>query len=114
MSTGGTLVYVPDDALAWTPAELVERAEDGSAVVRLHTIDGVPRPGATANLKPDSPISLQNDGSDGRPEKEPASDLTTLGHLHEASILYNLRKRHSSLQPYTYVWHGAAWVRLCK
>jgi myosin heavy subunit len=99
--SGGTLVYVPDDALAWTPAELVERAEDGSAVVRLHTIEGVPRSAATVTLKPDSPISLQNVGSDGRPEKDPAADLTTLGHLHEASILYNLRKRHGSLQPYT-------------
>ena len=99
----GTLVYVPDDTLAWSPAELIERTSDGSAVIRLHTIDGAPRPGSngTITLKPESPISLQNVGSDGRPEATPASDLTTLGHLHEASILYNLRKRHGNLQPYT-------------
>ena len=104
MAAAGTLVYVPDKALAWCPAELIERSEDGGAVVRLHTVDGQQRPtDETLTLMAEAPTPLQNVASDGRPEAAGAPDLTALGHLHEASILYNLRKRHGDLQPYTSV-----------
>jgi myosin heavy subunit len=97
----GTLVYVPDEALTWAPAELVSQTE-GGVVVRLHTVDGRLRSnGEPYELNKDTEIVLQNTGPDGSPDNSPVPDLTTLGHLHEASILYSLRSRHEKLIPYT-------------
>lgn len=98
----GSLVYIPDEKLTWAPAELLSRSED-VVQVRVHNVNGRPKQGEGSEivLKADTEVVLQNVGSDGMPDQTVVSDLTSLGHLHEASILYSLRRRHGELVPYT-------------
>ena len=102
-----TKVYVPDDAAVWLPAEVVEaNGEEVTVdVVRAREDEDVTK-GATERLdlilhaslfKDASELPLQNDDVEFG-----AEDMTTLDYLHEAGVLYNLRRRYFLKLPYTF------------
>lgn len=97
-----TLVYVPDSSIEWAPAELVEKSEDDNSItVKLFDVNGKLILSSQTLSNVETP--LQNLDKFGKPDVGCVDDLTDLGHLHEASILYSLRRRHQQNHPYTYV-----------
>lgn len=98
-------VYVRSKEEAWVPARLLQVKGD-EATVQV----GVSRAGQrssssferwTVNLKdyPNHALPLQNCNAGGT--LQPVPDMIDLPHLHEAAILFNLKARHASKQPYT-------------
>ena len=99
--TDGSFVFVRDEALVWTPARQLSKSNE-EIEVQLLSVDGRLRSnGESFRLTSDAEVLLQNLGSDGQPDQGLIPDLTILGHLHEASILYSIRRRHEQLIPYT-------------
>lgn len=122
-------VYIQDDAYSWLPARVVERKKDGDVEVAITLSENwhattVLSPNSTvldleeAQFRPgvDIPViyrtvdlsdydrgelPLQN--IDSRGNFLGKRDMADLPFLHEAAILYNLKQRHSNLQPYTRV-----------
>jgi len=100
MPSASTLVYVPDAANEWAPAEVLGQTAAGLRIQRFLPSGAVAGP--PEDLPASTPTLLQNI-SEGAAAQEGEPDMTALGQLHEAAILYNLRKRHATLHPYTYV-----------
>lgn len=98
-----TKIFVPDDALVWVSADILNDSDPINLEVevsdeeylknsRLPTVKKV----SLKTLKLES-FPLQNEI-----DESGVDDMTTLNFLHEASILDNLRRRFFSLKPYTY------------
>jgi len=87
--------FVPDAEHGWVTARVVEVRSDGRYLCELE--DGSSREVDVRALE-GGVLPLQNEytGAAG------CEDMTTLDHLHEASIVHNLRLRHSAAKPYTY------------
>ena len=114
----GAKVYVRDPHYAWIPATIESPEDDKMRVkvaVRLpkdwesHTVVATGR-GAN-NMKmdrlvklseyPNNELPLQNLDKEGTVAGK--NDMADLANLHEASILFNLKSRHSNGCPYTRV-----------
>ena len=97
-------VFVPDIALVWISADIIEEGKRGHYEIEIDDVDydrSKPkrRSITTSTLcrNIDSlPLQNKNMSSSG------VEDMCTLDYLHEPSILDNLRRRHTSFLPYTY------------
>ncbi|KAL0592227.1 hypothetical protein ABG067_000334 [Albugo candida] len=108
----GVHCYVPDDEDVWLPAQVVEydqkyhqvnvevTLDDGEVETRhinlnnRDVIRSIAGPNATSVES--LPIAIQHDNTNG------VEDMRLLRFLNEPSILFNLKKRFESSQPYTY------------
>ncbi|RLN68282.1 hypothetical protein BBJ29_000830 [Phytophthora kernoviae] len=120
----GIRVFIPDEKLVWVPAIVLSVDPSGKVFrVRLEslpstTTDGVDQPTEERTIDlnndgmPDS-LPLQNGAPDGEEtggkelnakskKSVGAEDMCKLGHLHEPAIVYNVRERFLSKEPYTY------------
>mmetsp|Transcript_102334 Transcript_102334/g.153344 ORF Transcript_102334/g.153344 Transcript_102334/m.153344 type:complete len:1158 (+) Transcript_102334:210-3683(+) len=107
-------VYIRSDEFAWIPARLVEQDKDTAkvAVPQYESEEFIMSDGganavgfksAIVKLKdyPSKTLPLQNCGGDGCLRE--VDDMVDLTYLHEAAILYNLKKRHCDGKPYSRV-----------
>ncbi|OWZ16661.1 Myosin [Phytophthora megakarya] len=116
----GTKCYVPDDKFVWLPAQILREDKssdpkkpektvvlrvypppgDAGAVVDEERVLDFNDPKVKAMLKSLQLESLpyQNEGLG----PEGIEDMTALNYLHEAAILYNVKKRFLMKLPYTY------------
>ncbi|ETK96362.1 hypothetical protein, variant 1 [Phytophthora nicotianae CJ01A1] len=116
----GSKCYVPDDTYVWLPAQILreEKSSDPKKPEKTVVLRVYPPPGdATAvvdeervldfndhkvkamlkSLQLESlPYQNENLGPNG------IEDMTALNYLHEAAILYNVKKRFLQKLPYTY------------
>ncbi|KAG2831591.1 hypothetical protein PC112_g7225 [Phytophthora cactorum] len=116
----GSKCYVPDDTYVWLPAQILREDKssdpkkpektvvlrvfpppgDASAVVNEERVLDFNDPKVKAMLKSvqleSLPYQNENLGPDG------IEDMTALNYLHEAAILYNVKKRFLQKLPYTY------------
>ena len=101
-------IYLPDAKLVWVPADVLSSNDNTVRVAKY-----VPDP--TTKLDDETPSSTEEVTL-----KEPfasveslplrnldlpdagADDMVSLDYLHEASVLYNLRRRYFAALPYTY------------
>jgi len=113
MSGGGNNCYVPDETYVWLPAQVIK--QDKSVVqakvympdnsIQERTIDfqnkkvrammsgkGHENDDVIEHL----PYQNEEEGNEG------TEDMITLNYLHEAAILYNIKKRFHAQLPYTY------------
>ena len=101
----GRRVFVPDDAEVWLLGTITKSdREKALFTIRLDTTDAE----VTVDLKSKKMIAalgadckalpLPNDDDDA----DGVNDMTTLKHLNEPAILFNLRKRFKAHHPYTY------------
>lgn len=114
----GAKVYVRDPHYSWIPATIESLGDDKTRLkvkVRLpkdwdsHTVIATGR--GTNNMKmdrlvklseyPNNELPLQNLDKEGTVAGK--NDMADLANLHEASILFNLKSRHSNGCPYTRV-----------
>ncbi|KAG7372249.1 myosin E [Nitzschia inconspicua] len=113
---GGTSnnVYIRSEEYAWIPARLVEQDKTQAKVAipqysaeEFIMSDGgkaaVGFKSAMVKLKDyqNASLPLQNVGADGTLKE--VDDMVDLPYLHEAAILYNLKKRHIEAKPYSRV-----------
>mmetsp|Transcript_14833 Transcript_14833/g.42783 ORF Transcript_14833/g.42783 Transcript_14833/m.42783 type:complete len:1159 (-) Transcript_14833:96-3572(-) len=107
-------VYIRSEEFAWVPARLVEQDKDTAKVAipqykdeEFIASDGgaaaVGFKSAVVKLKDyqGRALPLQNTGADGCLKE--VDDMVDLPYLHEAAILYNLKKRHCDGKPYSRV-----------
>eukprot|EP00934_Nitzschia_sp_Nitz4_P001421 Nitzschia sp. Nitz4//scaffold184_size43902//21312//25056//NITZ4_007283-RA/size43902-snap-gene-0.27-mRNA-1//-1//CDS//3329539654//1421//frame0 len=107
-------VYIRDDEFAWIPARLVEQDKDTAkvAIPQYEAEEFIMSDGGKAAVGFKSAIvklkdyqgralPLQNCGSDGTLKE--VDDMVDLPYLHEAAILFNLKKRHQDGKPYSRV-----------
>jgi myosin-5 len=117
----GTKCYVPDEAFVWLPAQILreDRSGDPKRPEKTLMLRVFPPPGDNAadigdeqrvldfnepkvkamlqRLQLESlPYQNENLGPEG------IEDMTALNYLHEAAILYNVKKRFLCELPYTY------------
>nr|CCA16530.1 myosinlike protein putative [Albugo laibachii Nc14] len=108
----GVHCYVPDDENVWLPAQIIEydqkyhqvdvevTLDDGeieSRHINLNNRDVIRSiAGLNATSVESLPIAIQHDNTNG------VEDMRLLRFLNEPSILFNLKKRFESSQPYTY------------
>jgi myosin-5 len=101
----GRRVFVPDDDEVWKLGTIVKG--DREKAIFTVTLDSTGTEVAvemrskkiTDALGPDcKTLPLPNEDTD----KDGVKDMTTLKHLNEPAILFNLRKRFDALHPYTY------------
>lgn len=116
----GTKCYVPDSTYVWLPAQVLreEKSSDPKKPEKTVVLRVFPPPGDTnaiveservlnfndfkvkamlKSLQLESlPFQNENLGPKG------IEDMTALNYLHEAAILYNVKKRFQQKQPYTY------------
>lgn len=97
-------VFIPDDDLVWINADIVEEVKPGYYEIEIDDCDyAMTKPKRriitmqSLCRKIDS-LPLQNESM----LPTGVEDMCTLNYLHEASILDNLRRRHTSYLPYTY------------
>ncbi|KAH9092469.1 hypothetical protein Ae201684P_008145 [Aphanomyces euteiches] len=107
----GTLCYVPDEAEAWLPAQVISHNPSKKQVdvkvfvtpqkTETRTVDfGDKKTLALMSGKGQSDASI--DTLPVQNETTNVEDMITLNYLHEAAILYNVKTRFLALQPYTY------------
>eukprot|EP00957_Ditylum_brightwellii_P001314 103320-Ditylum_brightwellii.AAC.1 len=109
-------VFVRDNRYCWLPARLLSpiHSEDDTADVELDLPDDWLEFTCEAKKYPlketrtvllsdyrDMELPLQNIDLDGKMMSR--KDMKDVPHLHEASVLYNLKERHKYSQPYTRV-----------
>jgi len=107
-------VYIRSDEFAWIPARLVEQDKDTAkvAIPQYESEEFIMSDGGKGAIGFKSAIvklkdyqgralPLQNCGSDGTLKE--VDDMVDLPYLHEAAILYNLKKRHCDGKPYSRV-----------
>jgi len=107
-------VYIRDDKLAWIPARLVESDKETAKVAVpqyeaeefIQTDGGEKATGfktKVVKLKDyqGRALPLANCGPDGKIKE--VDDMVDLPYLHEAAILFNLKKRHADGKPYARV-----------
>ncbi|DBA03908.1 TPA: hypothetical protein N0F65_004598 [Lagenidium giganteum] len=117
----GTKCYVPDETHVWLPAQIVSEDKSALDAACKRVVLKVQVPGATptdpvtveervvdfgdkqtkalmASLQLETTLPYQNDnlGETG------IDDMISLNYLHEAAILYNIKKRFLQKLPYTY------------
>ncbi|KAE9027858.1 Unconventional myosin-Va [Phytophthora rubi] len=116
----GTKCYVPDDTYVWLPAQILreDKSTDPKRPEKTLVLRVFPPPGDSGAVVDEERVldfnepkvkallqSLQleslpyqnaNLGPDG------IEDMTALNYLHEAAILYNVKKRFLQKLPYTY------------
>ncbi|EQC36789.1 hypothetical protein SDRG_05622 [Saprolegnia diclina VS20] len=110
----GALCYVPDEVDVWLPAEVVgQKAGTKQITCKVWTVDGhveervvdlddkktralMSGKGEAMDAVDTLPFQNENVGDDG------IEDMITLNYLHEAAILYNVKKRFLRELPYTY------------
>lgn len=110
----GNNVYIRDDQYAWVPARLVDSNKETAkvAIPQYKSEENIASDGgagavgfksAVVQLKdyPGRALPLQNCGKDGKLKE--VDDMVDLPYLHEAAILYNLKKRHMDGKPYARV-----------
>ncbi|KAJ1396899.1 P-loop containing nucleoside triphosphate hydrolase protein, partial [Ochromonadaceae sp. CCMP2298] len=90
----GRKIFIADATEVWLPAEVVYD-DSGQEIIK---IDQRP-PVRLSNLPVDYCFLLQNDNIDPLG----FDDISQMTHLHEPSILDNLRRRFQQQFPYTYV-----------
>ena len=102
-------IYLPDAKLVWVPADVLSSNDNTVRVAKY-----VPDP--TIKLDDETPTTTEEDVTLTEPlatvESLPlrnldlpdagADDMVSLDYLHEASVLYNLRRRYFAALPYTY------------
>ena len=117
----GDQVYIKDAAFAWLPATIVA-CEIDRALVSIdftadwqYTTEGAPNPPKSKKERwvdlddyRDRILPMQNVGD------RSTRDCADLPHLHEAAILYQIKERHSTQQPYTRVGDIVVAVNPCK
>ncbi|KAL3922001.1 MAG: hypothetical protein SGILL_002442 [Bacillariaceae sp.] len=107
-------VYIRSEEFAWVPARLVEQDKMRAkvAIPQYDSEEAIMSDGGKAAVGfksamvmlkdyQNSSLPLQNTGSDGTLKE--VDDMVDLPYLHEAAILYNLKKRHTDAKPYTRV-----------
>lgn len=117
----GDRVFVRDEVFAWLPATIVACEHDRVQVTIdlptdwQHTTESASSPPSTKEERwinldnyRDRVLPMQNVG--GRSTR----DCADLPHLHEAAILYQIKERHATLQPYTRVGDIVVAVNPCK
>ena len=107
-------VFVPDSALVWISADIIEEGKRGHYEIEIDDVDydrskpkrrSITMSTLCRNI--DSlPLQNKNMSSSG------VEDMCTLDYLHEPSILDNLRRRHTSFLPYTYTGDICIAVRM--
>ena len=101
-------IYLPDAKLVWVPADILS-ADGATLKVQKYVPDPTQKLDDAAPTKSEDvtltepfasveTLPLRNEGLPA----EGASDMVSLDYLHEASVLYNLRKRYFASLPYTY------------
>ncbi|TYZ65781.1 hypothetical protein PybrP1_009982 [[Pythium] brassicae (nom. inval.)] len=102
----GSRCYVPDAQRMWLPAVVEDVDEHKRTVtVRLEPLDGDESSGDSGDgerrvvtVADGTVLPLQN----AAPQLGGCDDMIELNHLHEAAILYNLKRRFHARRPYTY------------
>ncbi|KAL7577776.1 hypothetical protein ACA910_010533 [Epithemia clementina (nom. ined.)] len=106
------LVFVKDPNYGWMPAVVLSQTADSANVKVFEykdeqtiTCDGGANASGfeerTINLKDYSHKVLPLQNVDGSNRLQAYPDMVQLPYLHEAAILYNLKKRHADGHPYT-------------
>ena len=101
-------IYLPDAKLVWVPADILS-ADGATLKVQKYVPDPTQKLDDAAPTKSEDvtltepfasveTLPLRNEGLPA----EGASDMVSLDYLHEARVLYNLRKRYFASLPYTY------------
>jgi myosin-5 len=110
----GAKCYVPDETHLWLPAQVIEQISGTKQIkCKVWTIEGdtIER---TVDLDDKTTRSLMSGKGDGTEVvdtlpyqnenvgKDGIEDMISLNYLHEAAILYNIKKRFLQELPYTY------------
>ncbi|RLN72559.1 hypothetical protein BBJ28_00004451 [Nothophytophthora sp. Chile5] len=116
----GTKCYVPDETFVWLPAQILreEKSADPKRPEKTLVLRVFPPPGEAASGQEQERILDFNDAKvktlmqrlqlESLPYQnenlgpEGIEDMTALNYLHEAAILYNVKKRFLCQLPYTY------------
>ncbi|RLN78153.1 hypothetical protein BBJ28_00007988, partial [Nothophytophthora sp. Chile5] len=116
----GTKCYVPDETFVWLPAQILreEKSADPKRPEKTLVLRVFPPPGESADGQEQERVldfndakvktlmqSLQLESLPYQNENlgpEGIEDMTALNYLHEAAILYNVKKRFLRQLPYTY------------
>ncbi|KAJ1447952.1 P-loop containing nucleoside triphosphate hydrolase protein, partial [Pelagophyceae sp. CCMP2097] len=108
MASTQTRVYIPDAAAVWLPAEIISVGTDGLLSVDAVYADDDEDEDAAQKKRVSKMPGVDGKGVDALPMQneagspEGAADMCSLGYLHEAAVLYNLRRRYFRELPYTY------------
>uniref|UniRef100_K3X5U3 Myosin motor domain-containing protein n=1 Tax=Globisporangium ultimum (strain ATCC 200006 / CBS 805.95 / DAOM BR144) TaxID=431595 RepID=K3X5U3_GLOUD len=100
----GSRCYIPDKQRMWLPVVVEDVNEQKRKVtVKLEALDGEENSGneqrRVVDIDDKTVLPLQNTTLTGTAG---CDDMIELNHLHEAAILYNLKKRFHARLPYTY------------